>query len=289
MMSRFFHQTHLWSKQLRCEQWIKNIFIFAPLVFAGKFFSLKLLLCAGKAFCFFSLSASCCYLLNDILDIKDDRKDELKKKRPLADGKLHTRQVATVAIILFIITGTCSIWFMSEKFQLILAFYFLLNLLYSTMRIRNTPPLDILCISAGFICRVLAGSTAVDIQASQWLLAMTFLLTLILALGKRFSEQKNQFFYTEKYILFLLPSLCSILLAFYTLYIVLLPPDQPLYSRWTIFTIFPVAGAILYYISKFFSSEKVNTDPSFFIFHDKKFSTWIILWILSIFLIIYVK
>ena len=178
-------------KLMRIQQWIKNSFIFIPLFFSGNVLNLELFLKSLFAFLSFSFLASSVYVINDYVDVEKDAQHPVKKFRPLPSGQISKNQ----ALVIFVFLFFCSIalvYFTSISFKVILfmVFYFIMNLAYS-FKLKNTPIIDINIIAIGFIIRVLVGSYATGIFTSKWTILLTFVLALILAIGKRRGELLN--------------------------------------------------------------------------------------------------
>ena len=168
---------------LRPKQYIKNIFIFLPLFFTGQVTNIELFVKASLAFVAFSLSASAVYIFNDYEDIKDDRKHPKKKYRPLAAGKISKNTALLLMVILFII-GFALMAVISFQALLILSIYVILNILYS-LKLKRIAVLDVTIIAIGFVSRLFVGSFAYEVQLTIWIIIMTFLLALFMALAKR--------------------------------------------------------------------------------------------------------
>ena len=168
---------------LRPKQYIKNIFIFLPLFFVGQVTDIELFVKASLAFVAFSLSASAVYIFNDYEDIKDDRKHPKKKYRPLAAGIISKNTALLLMTILFII-GFTLMAVISLKALVILSIYVILNILYS-LKLKRIAVLDVTIIAIGFVSRLFVGSFAYEIQLTIWIVIMTFLLALFMALAKR--------------------------------------------------------------------------------------------------------
>ena len=168
---------------IRPKQYIKNIFIFLPLFFVGQITNMELLANASVAFVAFSLSASAVYIFNDYEDIKDDRKHPKKKYRPLAAGLISKNTALLLMFILFIISFTLMA-IISSKALVILSIYVILNILYS-LKLKRIALLDVTIIAIGFVLRLFVGSYAYEVPLKIWIVIMTFLLALFLALAKR--------------------------------------------------------------------------------------------------------
>jgi len=168
---------------IRPKQYTKNIFILLPLFFAGQIADMVLILNAVVAFVAFSLSASAVYIFNDYEDIKEDRKHPKKKYRPLASGLISKNTALLLMIILFIISFTLMVM-ISLKALVILSIYVVLNIIYS-LRLKRIALLDVTIIAIGFVLRLFVGSFAYEISLEIWIVIMTFLLALFMALAKR--------------------------------------------------------------------------------------------------------
>lgn len=174
---------------MRPKQWVKNIFVLAPLLFAQKFDEQSLLL-AGIAFVIFCLTSSATYIVNDTKDIEADRKHPIKsKKRPLAAGWVSKNQAIVLLVALYCIVGAGLITF--NQLIIPICAYLAINLAY-TFHLKHQPVLDIFCIAAGFVLRVYAGAAAIGVPLSAWMFITTLCLALYLAAIKRRQELLKQ-------------------------------------------------------------------------------------------------
>ncbi len=173
-------------KSLRPKQWIKNLFIFAPLIFSQNLLDKPLFLKTVVAFVTFCLLSSAHYIFNDLQDLEEDKLHPLKSQRPLASGRLQ-KPAAVVAMIVLGTAGFGLALTINEYFFLIGMFYIVLQIAYS-LWLKHVVILDIFVIAAGFLIRVVAGGLAIRVDISHWLLICTMLLSLFLAMGKRRHE-----------------------------------------------------------------------------------------------------
>lgn len=173
-------------KLTRPVHWVKNLGIFAAVVFSGGLFDEKKLFTLLLAFGSFSLAASAAYVFNDILDAKADRMHPIKKNRPIASGKVPVPVAITVAIALLFIS---LIWaeYISHIFFVLLFVYVLLQIAYSLV-LKHIHILDILVIASGFVIRVYSGAFIIDAHLSVWFLLCVISVALFLAAGKRRAE-----------------------------------------------------------------------------------------------------
>jgi len=180
-------QLRLILKSMRPRQWLKNIFVFAALVFDRQLFSYRSFLTTSLAVLLFCLVSSLSYLINDLVDIEADRKHPKKQHRPLASGELTQKNAIIGVIILAVVVFPAS-FVLDLVFGLIISAYFLLMLAYS-MVLKNIPLLDVMVIATGFVLRVAAGVVVIKIDMlSPWLFVATTFLALFIALGKRRAE-----------------------------------------------------------------------------------------------------
>ncbi|MCF6287727.1 MAG: decaprenyl-phosphate phosphoribosyltransferase [Proteobacteria bacterium] len=168
---------------IRAKQYIKNLFIFAPIFFAGTFVNLDLVVQVVIAFCAFSFAASGIYILNDYLDIEADRLHPKKKFRPLAAGTISTSKALTIMLVL-VLTGMSLMAVLSLHASYILLVYIIMNIAYS-LQLKHITILDINIIAIGFVLRIFVGSQVTNTPLSMWIVIMTFLLALFMALAKR--------------------------------------------------------------------------------------------------------
>lgn len=168
---------------IRPHQYIKNLFIFLPLFFAMKITDIGLLINAIIAFIAFSLIASAIYTLNDYCDIEEDRKHPTKRNRPLASGKISEPQAIIIMVVLGI-AGLTAMYLLSSQAAAILLAYALMNITYS-FYLKHVAIVDVTIIAIGFVFRLFIGSAVTGVALSIWIVVMTFLLALFMALAKR--------------------------------------------------------------------------------------------------------
>jgi 4-hydroxybenzoate polyprenyltransferase len=171
---------------LRPEQWLKNGFVLAPIVFSGLVGDANAWLRTILAVAAFCAASSAVYLVNDVIDREADRAHPIKKGRPIASGEVSVRTALVVAVVLVAAAVAISIW-LGGWFPAVLIAYVVLVLLYSAV-LKRAVFLDVLVVAAGFVLRVVGGAVAIDVPVSRWILVVAYLLALYLALGKRRSE-----------------------------------------------------------------------------------------------------
>lgn len=171
---------------LRPKQWMKNVFIFAPMIFSLHMYQVSYIGRSVLAFLLFSLVTGCIYVFNDVLDREKDRLHPVKRERPIAAGRLAVRwalalAAALLAVLLLLIAG------FNREFFLITLFYVALNVLYSLF-LKRVVIIDIMVIALGFVMRVMIGAAVTAVVLYPWILISTFLLAIFLALIKRRQE-----------------------------------------------------------------------------------------------------
>lgn len=179
--------TGIWLiRLLRPKQWVKNVFVLAPLIFAGEFLHVESIKTALMAFGLFCIASSATYTVNDLQDIEGDRRHPKKSKtRPLAAGvvSVPAALILLAALYAVLVWG----WFVAPKVVMVIAAYLVLNLAY-TFVLKHQPVVDIFTIAIGFVLRVYAGAMALDVPVSSWMFITTLCLALYLAAVKRRQE-----------------------------------------------------------------------------------------------------
>ncbi len=171
------------AEGLRPGQWIKNGFVFAALIFSRRLTSPPAVLRVGIAAAEFCLIASAVYLLNDVLDLEEDREHPVKRRRPVASGRLSAAGAHAAAIALATLALGSSLT-LDRDFFFVIAIYAGLNTLYSAA-LKHVALVDVFVIAAGFVLRVIGGGLVIHVELSPWLIVCTTLLALFLALSKR--------------------------------------------------------------------------------------------------------
>jgi 4-hydroxybenzoate polyprenyltransferase/phosphoserine phosphatase len=174
-------------KAMRLHQWMKNLLVFVPLMAAHQYGDVSRDVLALMAFVVFSLTASSVYLLNDLVDVQDDRHHVRKRHRPFASGALSLVAGWAAWPVLLLIAAVWSALLMPAMFTLSLGVYFVLTVAYS-LRIKQIAVVDVLTLAALYTLRIIAGAAAIDVPVSFWLLLFSMFIFLSLALIKRYSE-----------------------------------------------------------------------------------------------------
>lgn len=284
-------------KSLRPQQWIKNLFLFAPLLFSRNVQNLPLLLKASAAFGLFCLISGACYIFNDLKDLEQDKQHPLKSQRPLASGRL-TRSRAVVFFVSLTLFSLAAAFFLSREFFYVLFSYFLLQVFYS-IKLKHIVILDVFIVATGFFLRVVAGGLIIDVYISPWLLICTLLLALFLALSKRRHEiivldedAENHRPILGEYSAYLLDQMIAVVTAStvisYCLYTISPETVTKFGTKNLIYTVPFVLYGIFRYLYLIHQKAGGGT-PEVLILKDKPLLVSIFLWIVSAGAIIYFK
>jgi decaprenyl-phosphate phosphoribosyltransferase len=173
-------------RTVRPHQWVKNVFVLAPVVFAKEVFEVKLLENATSAFFVFCLLAGAVYAMNDLADIDADRLHPVKRYRPIPSGRVQPGVARALAAVL-VIGSLVWAYRLQPAFAAVAAIYFAQNVAYS-FKLKHVAYLDVSFIAAGFVLRVMGGGYATQTPVSNYLLVCTALLALFLGFGKRRHE-----------------------------------------------------------------------------------------------------
>lgn len=186
LTTNILHSMANYIKLLRIRQWIKNVFVFVPLVFSKLLFSPEHFLTALLGFFAFCLTSSSVYIINDLFDVELDRIHPKKKLRPIASGAISKFSALITFAVLIFAVAFITRW-LDNAFILVLGCYIVINILYS-IKLKHLVIIDIMTIAAGFMLRVLAGGFVISVYISSWLILTTLFVSLFLAIMKRRSE-----------------------------------------------------------------------------------------------------
>jgi 4-hydroxybenzoate polyprenyltransferase len=171
---------------LRPEQWIKNLLVFAALIFAERLFDPAAVVATLEAFAIFCALSGVVYLINDLADRHTDRQHPLKRRRPIAAGTLPV-PIALGAVVLMGGGAVAAAFALGSRLGLVAVVYLALQILYSGP-LKHVVIIDVLTLSVGFVLRAAAGAVAIDVIISHWLFVCTILLAMFIALAKRRHE-----------------------------------------------------------------------------------------------------
>lgn len=175
-----------WLRLLRPQQWIKNVFIFAALVFGHQLTNPAAVWLTLLGFACLCLVSSAVYVVNDLHDREEDRLHPRKCLRPLASGQVSVRAAARLGLGLLAV-GLGGAWTLDRGFALVVLGYLVLQLLY-TFAFKHAVILDVISIGLGFVLRAVAGAVLLHVAISPWLVICTFTLCLFMGFSKRRCE-----------------------------------------------------------------------------------------------------
>lgn len=282
-------------KLIRPHQWIKNSFVWVGFLFSHRWHDVPLIkqvVYALFAFCFVS---SFVYIVNDYKDRHADRLHPNKQNRPLASGAISPSLAVIVALI-FIVAGAYLAWSASSAVLFLLSIYVALNFAY-TFWLKHIVIMDVFCIAAGFMLRLLVGTVGVGIDPSQWLLLCGLMLTLFLGFAKRKAELNNfnvqqiasvrpvLTHYTSALLDKFLGITATVTLLCYSLYAIDSKTVQVHGTNKLIYTIAFVAFGLFRYLY-LLSQKKVGEEPSREILKDPQLFLALLLWLLVVLVVI---
>ncbi len=285
---------------IRPKQWIKNMFVFIPMFFAGELFDLHSLCLCAVTFLAYSFMASSIYCYNDIVDADADRRHPVKCHRPVASGAVSVRLAYTLMVLMAVLSVAVVLLLPPEVMASVLAvvlFYYLLNLSYCS-KLKQYAIVDVCIVAFGFVLRILAGGFACEVTPSNWLVIMTFLLTLFMSFAKRRDDvlrmnetgeppRKNTVRYNLTFINQAITITASVTLVCYIMYTVSPEVTERFDTPYLYLTFVFVLLGLLRYI-QIAVVDKKSGDPTKVILHDHFSQMIVVAWVLSFLLMIYV-
>jgi 4-hydroxybenzoate polyprenyltransferase len=262
-------------------QWVKNVIIFIPLIFAKKLFVLDAFVLSSIAFVSFILASSIIYIFNDICDLEKDKKHPIKKNRPLANNSLKKKDAYLLIILLL---GLLLLVLLKSNISIlgIIIIFFILNIFYS-LYFKNVIIIDLIMVSLSYVLRVLAGSIIINVALSAWLLICVFSTSLFLISFKRLAEIKISGFksrpilkkYNNEILLKIIDvsAICSII--FYSLYTVFVNPNL-------IYTVPLIFLGFFRYYYLYYTAKTFEESPVKIIFSDRPILVLLILWLIIV-------
>ncbi|MDI0265950.1 decaprenyl-phosphate phosphoribosyltransferase [Clostridioides difficile] len=275
-------------KLMRPKQYIKNGFVLAALIFSNNILNFPLMLKSILSFVAFCIISSSAYILNDILDIEKDKMHPKKCNRPLASGTIEKKGAILLGIVLVLLSIVLSL-FIHKNLCIIMLLYLFNNIIYS-FKLKNIILIDVFSISIGFILRVCAGSIAIEVSLSSWIILCTFFLSLYLGFGKRKKEisllkdeasshRKILKEYDEENLNQMMSISLSATIVCYSLY-----SASNIYNSNMIFTtIFVVYGVLRYNYIVNLGDEGNPTDV---VLKDKSLKLCVLLWVITCIIIL---
>jgi 4-hydroxybenzoate polyprenyltransferase len=276
-------------KLARPRHWIKNGFVLFPLLFVRPDPLGQALLQAGLAFVAFSLLASAIYCVNDVVDAEADREHPTKQFRPVAARRVPPGVALVWAAVLLIGSAALALVFLGPPFGATLAAYAGNNALYNVL-LKRRRIVDIISIAMGFVLRLVAGSVALGVAPSSWMLVCGFSLALFLGFGKRRSElalaesalkfRPTLVFYSTTKIDSLMSISASLTLMSYMLYTVAPETERVHHTTHLVYTVPPVFYGVFRYIFKV--QEAKGETPEELILTDWVMQATALIWAASV-------
>ena len=282
---------------IRIPQWSKNLFIFLPAFFALKLTQPEILYNLGLTFAGFSFLASAVYVFNDMLDIESDKIHPKKRNRPLASGKVTVNEGIVLIILLLILAWAVFFVLGNTMAMIIAAIYLAQNILY-TIKLKHVSLLDIMLIATGFVLRILIGGVATNTYLSHWIILMTLLLALFLALAKRRDDvasyvetgqkaRKNIQGYNMEFLNVAITMMSTAVVVCYVMYCTS-PEITARFGDNTYLTSFFVILGVMRYLQLTFV-WRISGSPTTVLLENRFLQLILVGWILSFVLIIYLK
>lgn len=278
---------------IRAKHWIKNVIILFPIFFAGdihKIFSTEILILLAL-FCAVSSSI---YIINDILDITEDRNHSVKRFRPIASGAISISEAKSILAFLLGLSVIICVLYFNSSFRYVIA-YFILNLTYCFV-LKHIVIVDVVSISLGFVLRLFSGSDAGQVFLSDWMVLIVFFLMLSIAFAKRrepfdamntyLSDRRIPLSYTARFLDIATSTSFAITLIVYVLYTISADSMERMGSPHLYLTSLFVLAGILRYLNCYFSFNK-DRSPVHIVLNDRFLQMSILCWIMNFTYIIY--
>ena len=286
-------------KIIRLHQWVKNVFVLVPLFFGGSLLDSTDIAASAVTFMAFSFIASSIYCLNDIVDVEDDRRHPKKCRRPIASGRVGIAGAYAVMAAMMLLSLCCVFALAQDAVAvgMVTGAYFVLNVAYC-LWLKRHAIVDVCVIAFGFVLRLLAGGLATDITLSNWIVLMTFLLTLFLSLAKRRDDvilmnetghapRKNTIRYNLSFINQAITITATVTIVCYIMYTVSPEVEARVGTRYLYLTTVFVLLGILRYLQLTLVDNK-SGDPTRAMLRDRFLQAVVGLWVLAFLVIIYI-
>ena len=280
---------------LRVHHWVKNLFVFIPIFFAGEIFDVERLIILAQGFVCFCLVSSAVYILNDYRDMATDKLHPTKKNRPLASGKISPAFALSCMVIL-LVTGLAWAFAIKLSFLFMLLLYLLINISYS-YGLKDIALVDVFLISCGFLIRTVSGGLLASVAVSQWLIIMVFLLSLMLAFAKRRDDlvragatgkvlRKSSRHYSIEYLHICLSLIAGVTMVCYMMYTFSEEVKLRLGENYLSFTSLFVFAGILRYLQITMLNQHEGSPTRIFL-TDRIIQATILGWVLTFSITLY--
>lgn len=281
---------------MRPKQWTKNLLVFAALIFSGKLLDTDSVLRSVGGFVAFCLVAGAVYIINDLVDHRNDQSHPTKRMRPIASGQVKPGVAAAGAVVAVLVALSGGFW-LDWRFGAILSGYFLMQLGYS-FGLKRVVVLDVMLVAAGFALRAVSGTFVVHVVLSPWLLVCAILLALFLALAKRrhelvflegggISHRSVLGKYSEPLLDQMIAVATSATVVTYCLYTLAEETRQKFHTDWLILTVPFVLFGIYRYLFLVYRKEQGGA-PEKVLLTDAPLIVDILLYLASVVAILYV-
>lgn len=288
------HNFRIIFKLLRCHHWVKNVLVFAPLIFSESLFDLGLLTKSLLTFVCFCLLSSAVYIINDILDLKKDRRHPVKKTRPITAGAISVSSAIIMAAVLLLLS-LFGAFRLQTMLGIILIAYFVIEMAYM-LKLKEVIIIETFCIAAGFVLRAVGGTVVIQVEMSNWLFICAGLLALFLGFSKRRSEllQLGEESTNHRQVLagynpYYLDQMMLVTIAatigVYTLFVLNAETVAKFGKEFALTIPFVFYGIFRYQYLIYHKSN--NEDPIVNLLVDRPLLICCLLWVLSVALIIY--
>lgn len=274
-------------KLLRVKHYIKNLLVFAALIFSGQMNDLNKVKSCAIGFVSFCLISSSVYIINDIRDRKNDAIHPQKKKRPIASGRITVKSSLIIVFICMLLSFICLISVFSIRSMMFIILYLVLNIAYS-FGLKNYPLVDVSILVSGFIIRVIFGACITQIEVSGWLYLTIISISFFLAFGKRRNElrihgtNETRKVLQEYNIAFLDKSMYLFLAMSNTFYALWAVSNEK-----KMLITFPFFLLITLKYSLNIEKETSDGDPTEVLFHDKVLILMCLIYALLMFILLY--
>jgi decaprenyl-phosphate phosphoribosyltransferase len=275
-------------RAVRPRQWLKNLLVGTAPLAAGRLLERHVLVSVALAFVAFCLVSAMVYLLNDVLDVEEDRLHPRKRLRPIAAGELSVTAAVAIAVVTGI-AGFALAFLTSTGLGITVTVYVALQVLY-TLFLKHVPVLDLAMVASGFLLRAIAGGVAANIPLTQWFLLVASFGSFFMVAGKRYSELKalgadagtrrSLTRYSESYLRFAWMLAAVMVLISYSLWAFENRGNPPMGVPWTAISIAPFTLGLLQYALEVDSGNA--GEPEDVVLHDHVLQAMGVVWLVVI-------